>query len=99
MTMWPILAGVFLAGAGLAWAVSSALAKSKTSAAEARVDELRQQRDSAAEGFAGLRGRLEEAEQARVAAETRAADIATRVAEQQALLDDAKAKLTDTFKA
>ncbi|MBI4227544.1 MAG: DNA recombination protein RmuC [Candidatus Omnitrophica bacterium] len=89
----------FAAGAVIAWVIASAVAKSQTAAAEARVGELRTQVDAARQGFDGLRAKLEESERAKVAAETRAADIATRVAEQQALLDDAKAKLTDTFKA
>lgn len=96
---WPMLAGVFLAGAGLAWAVSSALAKSKTSAAEARVEELRAQVNAARQGFDGLRAKLEESERAKVEAETRVVEIGKRFVEQQALLDKAKQDMSDAFSA
>lgn len=96
----------FAAGAGLAWLVAQARARASVTAletaraaAEARVEELRQQIERDAQGFDGLRRHLQESENARVAAETRSAEIEKRIAEQQALLDDAKQKLTDTFKA
>ena len=99
MMAWPILTGVFLAGAGLAWAVSSALAKSRTAAAEARVGELRQQVESAGRGFDGLRQRLEGADAARITAEARVEELQRSLAEERVLLEEAKQRLSDTFKS
>ncbi len=99
MTAWMALVGGFLIGVGLAWAVSSALAKSRTAAAEARVEELRKQIEGDSRGFKGLRKALEEAQTARSVAETHAGEVEKRVTEQLALLEDAKMKLTRTFDA
>jgi len=92
---WLNLMVAFLVGVLFAWLVS----KAKSSAAEARVEELRQQIQRDAQGFDGLRKHLQESEAARVAAETRAAEIEKGVAEQQMLLEAAKTKLADTFNA
>lgn len=89
----------FAAGAVIAWLVGSAVAKSQTAAAEARVEELRKQVEAARQGFDGLRAKLEESERAKVEAETRVVEMDRRFADQQALLDKAKHDLSDTFKA
>lgn len=85
----------FAIGAALAWVA----AKSRSAAAEARVEELRAQIEAARRGFDGLRGKLEESEAARVAAETRVAEVQTRLEEQKALLEEAKTTLTDAFRS
>lgn len=99
MMAWMALIGGFLVGTGLAWAVSSALARSRAAAAEARVEELRQQIARDAQGFEGIRRHLQESEAARVAAETRVAEVQTRLGEQKALLEAAKITLTDAFRS
>lgn len=67
--------------------------------AEARLGELRKQVDEADRDFDGLRQKLSEVETARAVAETRASETEKALVEQRALLDDARAKLADTFKA
>lgn len=89
----------FAVGAVLAWLVAGAAAKSRTAAAEARVEELRGQVDAARQGFDGLRAKLEESERAKVEAETRVAELGKRFVEQQALLDKAKQDMSDAFSA
>jgi DNA recombination protein RmuC len=73
--------------------------ESRIAAAEARVEELRKQTDDAARDFNSLRQQAAEAETARAVAETKVSELEKNLAEQRALLDDAKVKLSDTFKA
>ncbi|OQA40588.1 MAG: DNA recombination protein RmuC [Candidatus Omnitrophica bacterium ADurb.Bin314] len=88
-----------LIGAVIAWKVKPCGDGTRVAAAEARVEELRTQLDAARAGFDGLRRRLEEAEAARIAAETRVRDTGKYIAEQKTLLEDAKTRLSETFDA
>ena len=110
MIDWLTLALGLLIGATLAWVIINARAKAamgsvlrqhetRTAAAEARVEEVRQQLKSARDDFETLRERLGQAEMAKATAETRVTETEKNLAEQKALLEDAKAKLSDTFKS
>ncbi|HTL71411.1 MAG TPA: DNA recombination protein RmuC [Candidatus Eisenbacteria bacterium] len=88
-------AAAFAAGAVLAYA----LARSRSAASEARVQELRAQIDSDRQGFDGLRRRLQETETAKTQAETRAAETEKNLAEQKTLLEDARRQLSDAFES
>lgn len=107
---WVILALGLVIGAGLGWVMSNARTKAimgsalrehgeRTAAAEARVEEIRQQLKFAKDDFETLREKLGQAETTRAAAETRAIETEKNLAEQKAILEDAKAKLSDTFKS
>jgi DNA recombination protein RmuC len=99
MTVWLLPVMSLLVGAALAWMVSSALGRARAAGAEAREAELRPQLERAREEASALSERLTQAEKTSVAAETRATEIAKNIAAQQSLLDDAKAKLSETFKS
>ena len=75
------------------------LAEGRASGLEATVTELRGQNQKAFEDFTKLRDQFGNENCARVKAETRLAETVQRLEEERILLDDAKAKLTDTFKA
>jgi len=79
------------------------LAEGKASALEGTVTELHAQSEQrsqkAAEDFEKLRNDLSVEKEARVKAETQAKETLNRLEEEKKLLDDAKEKLTDTFKA
>jgi DNA recombination protein RmuC len=105
----PYMIGLFI-GAVIAWLLCAARAKaslgttlrgqeSRTAAAEARAEEIRQQLVSARHDFETVRDRLREAEIARAAADTRAIQTEKHLAEQRKLLEEAKVKLGDTFKS
>jgi DNA recombination protein RmuC len=74
-------------------------AKARAAAAEARVEEVRQQLVSARNDFETLREDLRKAETARATAETRVVEIEKNLVEQKALLEEAKTRLSDTFKS
>ncbi|MBI3693420.1 MAG: DNA recombination protein RmuC [Acidobacteria bacterium] len=95
MNEWPLILVAFLLGGGLAWA----LARARSAGAEARAAELRQQLESAREEARALNTRLTEAEKSRTAAETRASETEKNLAAQKALLEEAKARLSETFKS
>jgi len=61
--------------------------------------DLRAERERASRDFEVLRVKLSTEETARAKAETHLAETVQRLAEEKKLLDEAKAKLTDTFKA
>lgn len=105
-----ILVLVALAAGGIAWTISYLVSKNRqiaTSAestrmatdAQARVDELRKQIHEADRDFDGLREKLAAAENAKAIAETKAGETERALLEQRSLLDDAKTKLSDAFKA
>jgi DNA recombination protein RmuC len=98
---------VGLAAVGLlAWLIGSARtraiaagAQAKAAAAEAREAELRQQLQAVREENRSLAEQAAAAEQARAAAEARAVQIEKNIAEQRDLLEQAKAKLSETFRS
>jgi DNA recombination protein RmuC len=102
------LAGLAV-GALLAWLVAAARTRASASqlseaerragAAEGIVAELRAQAQRAASDFESLRVKLDAEQEARVRAETQMAEAHLRLEEERRLLDEARAKLTDTFKA
>jgi DNA recombination protein RmuC len=75
------------------------LAEGRASGLEATVAELRAQNQQASDEVATLRDQLAAESSARVKAETQLAETRQRLEEEKNLLEDAKAKLTDTFKA
>ena len=81
------------------WIINASNAQSKIAAANARVEELRQQLESASKGFDGLRHRLEQAEAAKTTAETKVTEFEKYLLEQKSILDDAKTKLSDAFRS
>jgi len=109
MEWWPVLLSLLI-GVALGWVLGSGRSKSSTastlrehetkvSAAEARIDEMRQQLDAARRDFETLREKLTGAETVRAAAEAKARETEKNIADQRALLEDARAKLTDAFKS
>lgn len=75
------------------------LAEGRASGLEATITELRGQNLKASEDLTKLREQLASENSARVKAETQLAETVRRLEEEKKLLEDAKAKLTDTFKA
>lgn len=75
------------------------VAEGRASGLDGMVAELRAQNQRAAEDFEKLRSKLEAEHGARVKAETQLVEIAQRLEEERKLLEEAKGKLTDTFKA
>jgi len=107
---WVIFVLGLVIGTAIGWVISSARTKAavgsvlrehetRTAAADARVEEVRLQIKSAKDDFETLRERLRQAETDRAAAETRAIETEKNLSEQKALLEDAKAKLSDTFRS
>jgi DNA recombination protein RmuC len=88
-----------LAGGALGWVLSGARAAARTAAAEARETEVRRELESARAQAESLRSRTAESENARVTAETRAHETEKNLSEQKALLEDARQKLTETFRS
>lgn len=74
-------------------------AEGKSSALEGMLEELRKQGDKAADDFKTLRANLATEQGARVTAETQLTETVKRLNEEKQLLDEAKSKLIDTFKA
>ena len=66
---------------------------------EGTITELRTQNQKASEDFTKIRGELARENGARVKAETQLTETVQRLQEEKKLLEEAKAKLTDTFKA
>ena len=104
MSEWIIL-GVaigFLAGAVSAWVFASARlhrVEYRALGAEAEGEALRREQDADHQEIAGLRQRLETEQRARAVAETSLDTERRNLQEQQRLLGEAQAKLTETFKA
>jgi DNA recombination protein RmuC len=91
-----------LLGALAAWLwVGAKLRESenRAAAAEATAAGLREQQDRVQQEVAGLRERLETEQQTRAATEASLEAEQKNLEEQRALLQDAEAKLSDTFKA
>lgn len=107
---WVIFVLGLVIGIAIGWVISSARTKAavgsvlrehetRTAAADARVEEVRLQIKTAKDDFETLRERLSQAETDKAAAETRAIETEKNLSEQKALLEDAKAKLSDTFRS
>jgi len=107
---WVIFVLGLVIGIAIGWVISSARTKAavgsvlrehetRTAAADARVEEVRLQIKSAKDDFETLREKLSQAETDKAAAETRAIETEKNLSEQKALLEDAKAKLSDTFRS
>jgi DNA recombination protein RmuC len=91
-----------LVGALAAWLWAGAKlreSENRTAAAEATAAGLREQQDKVRQEVAGLRERLETEQQTRAATEASLEAERKNLEEQRALLQDAEAKLSDTFKA
>lgn len=74
-------------------------AENRSAAAEARVFELKEQVAGAQRDFEPLREKLSQSEAERSAAVARLEESNRNLAEQKVLLEDAKTRLTDTFKS
>jgi DNA recombination protein RmuC len=74
-------------------------AEGSVRALEATVAELRIQNNKSSDEVMKLREQLAEEKSARIKAETQLEETRQRLEEEKKLLEDAKAKLTDTFKA
>src|ERR1700680_4961428 len=99
MAQWiPSVLGL-LVGAMLVWLLSGARGRERAAAAEAREAEVRRELERTRDDAKAVSARLTEAENSRVAAETRATETEKNVAAQQALLENAKARLSDTFRS
>ncbi len=99
MTEWLLPVVALLAGSGLAWIIAGGRAKARAAGAEAREAELRAQLQAAKDESRALSERLTEAEKSRAAADARAGATEKNLAEQKTLLEDARSKLTETFRA
>jgi len=75
------------------------IAEGRASGLDGMIAELRAQSQKAAEDFEKIRYKLESEHGARVKAETQLAETFQRLEEERKLLEEAKSKLTDTFKA
>src|SRR4030042_5127620 len=75
------------------------MAEGRACGLDGMIAELRAQSQKAAEDFEKIRYKLESEHGARVKAETQLAETFQRLEEERKLLEEAKSKLTDTFKA
>lgn len=90
--------GLLLGGVLVGLWVTSRL-RPQAQRAEATVDELRRQEDQSRDMIASLRQELVDAQQAKVAAETRMEDTARQLVEQKALIDHTRHELLGSFQA
>ena len=97
MTEVGIVILCLIIGVLVGWLWTSSRSRAQIAAAEARVQEVREQLATARQDFSTLRTKLEQVEAAKVAAETRVLVIEKHLAEQRTLLEVAKTKLSDTF--
>ncbi len=88
-----------LVGGSLVGLWISGRLRAQAQRAEATAEELRQQLDRQRADEATVRRELLDAQQARVAAETRLAETTTQLADQKALLDQARVELVQAFQA
>ena len=109
-SIWIWIFFSFIIGAVLAWLVTSTRAKASLSASlsvkdqqcaasEARVEELRSQLTSLQTEQNATQQRLSESEQARTSAETKYQEGIDNLQAQHVLLEEAKTKLSDTFRS
>ena len=90
--------GLLLGGSLVGLWVSNRL-RAHSQRAEATADELRKQLDHQRQENGALRESLADAQQARVAAETRIEDTTRQLADQKTLLDQARQELMGSFQA
>lgn len=104
-----VIAGLVVGGI-IGWLVSANRAgkdmrtktqesEKRANTAEGTIEELRRENQSAKEDFDRLRAKLQDEQQGRVEAETRLAETAKLMEEEKRLLEEAKGKLTEAFKA
>lgn len=77
----------------------ASIAEGRASGLEGTIAELRSQNQKASEEIRRLRDELASENSARVKAETQLAETVQRLQEEKKLLEEAKSRLTDTFKA
>lgn len=99
MPEWSLIILSIIAVAGIGWLVGHTRAKATTAAAESRSQELRLQLESVQSHFDQLREQFREVEAKKIAAETKIIEAEKNLAAQQALLEEAKKTLSDTFKS
>jgi DNA recombination protein RmuC len=96
-----ILGGLIVGGV-VAWLIAqnkASSAEGKAAGLENTIAELRSQLQKAGEDFERLRAKLEAEQNAKVKAETQLSETQERLKEERALLEEAKTKLSDTFKS
>ncbi|MEE9455784.1 MAG: DNA recombination protein RmuC [bacterium] len=100
-----IIAAALLAGGIIGWVLKTLFSKTelfkyrdRTSAAEALVKDRESTIAKADEDFKTFREQLRQADEARVAAETRVSEIQIRLHEQISLIEKTKQEFTDAFK-
>ena len=101
MTAIYILGGLIVGGV-VAWLIAQNRANSaegKATGLESTISELRTQLQRASEDSEKLRTKLEAEQNARVKAETQLTETQERLKEERQLLEEAKSKLTETFKS
>ena len=110
MTTWLFLISGLVVGGIVAWLLASARSRSlfeaqvreatnRAIAAETTAQGLQQQQEKSQTEIEGLRHRLEAEQQARAAAEASLAAERKNIEEQRKLLEDAKQRISETFKA
>jgi DNA recombination protein RmuC len=107
---WIVALAALVVGAGIGWLVrrqskgGGAEAdlrsfENRLSASDARIDELRHQLEESDREKNEIQEKLSAAEKARATAEATTVETQKNLAEQRTLLDEAKAKLSETFKS
>ncbi len=102
MADWIIAIAGLVAGGALGWIAALGRvhrAQSRSAAADADAEAVRRQQSADRQEIAGLRERLETEQKARVAAQTSLESERNNLDEQRRLLNEAQARLADTFKA
>jgi len=99
MPEWSLIILSLIIVAGIGWIVGNARAKVNTAAAESRSQELRNQLDLVQSQFDQLREQFRQMEVAKITAETKFIEAEKNLTAQQALLEEAKNTLSDTFKS
>ena len=99
MPEWSLIILGLVVVAGIGWLVGHAKGKTTTAAAESRSQELRLQLESVQSQFDQLREQFREMEAKKIAAETKIMEAEKNLIAQQALLEEAKMTLSDTFKS
>ncbi|GJL49070.1 DNA recombination protein RmuC [Candidatus Nitrospira salsa] len=107
---WTILTMTFLAGACVAWLITSTRVKAsmtsalsheeqQRAAAESRIEELRQQLTAIHTECHQTRERFMDSEAAKISAETKYEEATRHLAQQHSLLEETKSTLSNTFRS